>query len=112
MFSTSNKESSWTMGDFNMDSIPELVSASSEKGEIFHIESDQKGFSGKVKSSPSLKGITHLSAFKNKEIAEKLETVGHLDSLTRTMVGNYSIEDSQSIKTFEKIWKSSTLVKK
>ena len=66
MFSTSNKESSWTMGDFNMDGIPELVSASSEKGEIFHIESDQNGFSGKVKSSPSLKGITHLSAFKNK----------------------------------------------
>ena len=47
-----------------------------------------------------------------KEIAEKLETVGHLNSLTRTMVGGYSIKDSQSIKTFEKLWKSSTRVKK
>ena len=35
MFSTSNKESSWTMGDFNMDGIPELVSASSEKVKYF-----------------------------------------------------------------------------
>ena len=47
-----------------------------------------------------------------KEIAEKLETVGHLNSLTRTMVGDYSIKDSQSIKTFEKLWKSSTQIKK
>ena len=39
-----------------------------------------------------------------KEIAEKLETVGHLNSLTRTMVGEYSIKDSQSIKTFEKLF--------
>ena len=47
-----------------------------------------------------------------KEIAEKLETVGHLDSLTRTKVGEYSIKDSKSIKTFEKLWKSSIQVKK
>ena len=47
-----------------------------------------------------------------KEIAEKLETVGHLDSLTRTMVGEYSLKDSKSIQTFEKLWKSSTQVKK
>ena len=47
-----------------------------------------------------------------KEIAEKLETVGHLGSLTRTMVGEYSLKDSKSIQTFEKLWKSSTQVKK
>ena len=47
-----------------------------------------------------------------KEIAEKLETVGHLGSLTRTMVGEYNIKDSKSIKTFEKLWKSSTQEKK
>ena len=63
IFSTSNKASSWTMGDFNLDGIEELVTASPEKGQIFHIESEENGFSGIVKSSPSLKGITHLSAF-------------------------------------------------
>ena len=47
-----------------------------------------------------------------KEIAEKLGTVGHLESLIRTMVGEYNIKDSQSIKTFEKLWKSSIQVKK
>ena len=47
-----------------------------------------------------------------KEIAEKLETVGYLNRLTRTMVGDYSLKDSQSIKTFEKKWKSSTQEKK
>ena len=66
IFSTSNKESSWTMGDFNLDGVPELVTASPEKGQIFHIESEENGFSGMVKSSPSLKGITHLSAFNHK----------------------------------------------
>ena len=47
-----------------------------------------------------------------KEIAEKLKTVGYLDSLTRTKVGEYSIKDSQSIKSFEQLWKSSTQIKK
>ena len=32
IFSTSNKASSWTMGDFNLDGIEELVTASPEKG--------------------------------------------------------------------------------
>ena len=65
IFSTSNTESFWALGDFNLDGIPELVSASPDEGEVFHVESDKNGFSGKVKSSPSLKGITHLSALRN-----------------------------------------------
>ena len=47
-----------------------------------------------------------------KEIAEKLGTVGHLDRLIRTMVGEHNIKDSQSIKTFEKSWKSFTQARK
>ena len=66
IFSTSNRESSWTSGDFNSDGVPELVSASPDKGEVFHIESGRNGFSGKVESSPSLKGISQLSSLRNK----------------------------------------------
>ena len=43
-----------------------MVSASPDKGEVFHIESGRNGFSGKVVSSPSLKGISHLSSLRNK----------------------------------------------
>ena len=39
------------------------------------------------------------------DIAEKLGTVGYLINLKRTRVGNYFIEDSKSIKIFEKSWK-------
>ena len=46
-----------------------------------------------------------------KEIAEKLDTVGHLDMLTRTMVGNFYLKDAHSIKNFEKLWKSTTQLK-
>ena len=41
-----------------------------------------------------------------KEIAEKLGTVGYLDSLTRTRVGEYFIDDSVSIDQFKLSWKS------
>ena len=41
-----------------------------------------------------------------KEIAEKLGTVGYLDSLTRTRVGEYFIDDSVSLDQFELSWKS------
>ena len=47
-----------------------------------------------------------------KDIAEKLGTIGHLDSLTRTRVGDYTLNQSQSIKNFEKTWKSTTQKKK
>ena len=43
-----------------------MVTASPDKGEVFHIESGRNGFSGKVVSSPSLKGISHLSSLRNK----------------------------------------------
>ena len=41
------------------------------------------------------------------EIAEKLGTIGYLDSLLRTSVGNFTINQSQSIENFESSWKSS-----
>ena len=41
-----------------------------------------------------------------KEIAEKLGTVGYLDSLIRTRVGEYFIDDSVSLDQFELSWKS------
>ena len=41
-----------------------------------------------------------------KEIAEKLGTVGYLDSLIRTRVGEYLIDDSVSLDQFELSWKS------
>ena len=43
-----------------------------------------------------------------KEIAEKLGTVGHLNSLTRTSVGKYVINDSVSLDQFKLLWKSYT----
>ena len=41
-----------------------------------------------------------------KDIAEKLGTVGYLNSLTRTNVGDYTLKQSQSIESFEETWKS------
>ena len=41
-----------------------------------------------------------------KEIAEKLGTVGYLNSLMRTRVGEYFIEDSVSLDQFKFSWKS------
>ena len=41
-----------------------------------------------------------------KEIAEKLGTVGYLDSLIRTRVGEYFIDDSVSLDQFKLSWKS------
>ena len=43
-----------------------------------------------------------------KEIAEKLGTVGHLNSLIRTSVGKYAINDSVSLDQFKLLWKSYT----
>ena len=66
IFPTSNRESAWATGDFNSDGVPELVTASPDKGELFHIESGNNGFSGNIKSYPSLKDISHLSSLQNK----------------------------------------------
>ena len=41
-----------------------------------------------------------------KEIAEKLGTVGYLNSLIRTRVGEYFIDDSISLNQFKLSWKS------
>ena len=41
-----------------------------------------------------------------KDIAEKLGTVGYLSSLKRTKVGNYFIDESLSIESFQSQWKS------
>ena len=41
-----------------------------------------------------------------KEIAEKLGTVGHLNSLIRTRVGEYLIDDSVPLDQFKLLWKS------
>ena len=43
-----------------------------------------------------------------KEIAEKLGTVGYLNSLIRTRVGEYFINDSISLDQFKLSWKSYT----
>ena len=43
-----------------------------------------------------------------KEIAEKLGTVGYLNSLIRTRVGEYVINDSVSLDQFKLSWKSYT----
>ncbi len=43
----------------------------------------------------------------SKDIAKKLGTLGYLISLTRTKVGQYTLNKSQSIENFENKWKSS-----
>ena len=40
-----------------------------------------------------------------KEIAEKLDTVGYLNSLIRTRVGEYFIDDSVLLDQFKLSWK-------
>ena len=42
-----------------------------------------------------------------KDISEMLGTIGYLNSLTRTKVGEHNINKSQSIENFENSWKSS-----
>ena len=42
-----------------------------------------------------------------KDISEKLGTIGYLNSLTRTKVGEHTLNKSQSIENFENSWKSS-----
>ena len=42
----------------------------------------------------------------SKDIAEKLDTVGHLTALIRTRVGGYSIDESQTIEHFKAKWTS------
>ena len=44
-----------------------------------------------------------------KDIAEKLGTVGYLSSLKRTKVGNYFIDESLSIESFQSQWKSTEI---
>ena len=41
-----------------------------------------------------------------KDIAKKIGTIGYLSSLKRTKVGNYLIDDSFSIESFQNQWKS------
>ena len=41
-----------------------------------------------------------------KDISEKLGTIGYLKSLKRTKVGEYTLNQSQSIENFENSWKS------
>ena len=41
------------------------------------------------------------------DIAKKLGTVGYLEELVRTRVGEYQIEDSKTIENFRLSWKSS-----
>ena len=42
-----------------------------------------------------------------KDISERLGTLGYLNSLTRTQVGEHTLNKSQSIENFENSWKSS-----
>ncbi len=42
-----------------------------------------------------------------KDIAKKLGTIGYLKSLTRTKVGQHTLDKSLSIENFENSWKSS-----
>ena len=42
-----------------------------------------------------------------KDISERLGTIGYLNSLTRTKVGEHTLNKSQSIENFENSWKSS-----
>ena len=44
-----------------------------------------------------------------KDIAEKLGTVGYLTSLQRTKVGNYLINDSISVESFQEKWISTEI---
>ena len=41
-----------------------------------------------------------------KDIATKLKTIGYLTKLVRIKVGEYNVDDSTSIKSFEEKWKS------
>ena len=61
----------------------------------------------KISFSVSCSKGTYIRVL-GKEIAEKLGTVGYLDSLIRTRVGEYVIKDSVSLDQFKRSWKSYT----
>jgi len=42
-----------------------------------------------------------------KNIAERLGTIGYLNSLVRIQIGPYSIDDSKTIEEFQASWKLS-----
>ena len=63
---------------------------------------DEKNISFSVECS---KG-TYIRVL-GKDISERLGTIGYLNSLTRTKVGEYTLNKSQSIENFENSWKSS-----
>ena len=43
------------------------------------------------------------------DIAEKLGTIGHLETLIRTRVGKFLLEDSTTLENFKLSWKSCTI---
>lgn len=59
----------------------------------------------KISFSVSCSKGTYIRVLGN-EIAIKLGTVGFLDQLTRTAVGDYKISESKSLNEFENQWKS------
>ncbi len=72
IFEKSNKESSWTLGDFDDDGFNELVSVSAGKGEIVFFQSDKDGFSGTVETFPSFRGISDISLHNHEDKAHLL----------------------------------------
>ena len=64
---------------------------------------DQKSISFSVECS---KG-TYIRVL-GKDISKRLGTIGYLNNLTRTKVGEHTLNKSQSIEDFENSWKSSS----
>ncbi len=57
-----------------------------------------------IRFSVSCTKGTYIRVLGN-DIAEKLGTVGYLDNLVRTSVGNFSINDSITVDKFQSTWK-------
>ena len=60
---------------------------------------------GKILFSVTCSKGTYVRVLGN-DIAQKLGTVGYLESLIRTRVGSFSIDNSKTIENFESSWKS------
>ena len=58
----------------------------------------------KIKFSVNCSSGTYIRSLAV-DISKKLKTIGHLVELIRTEVGEFSINDSLSLKKFEEKWK-------
>ena len=76
----------------------DLIKTQIEEINFIYYDKDKIKFSVKCSSGTYIRSLAV-------DISKKLKTIGHLVELIRTEVGEFSINDSLSLKKFEESWK-------